>query len=165
MVDLLALALQAVDDEDARRVLADAIEEAGWDDERARSLGGFAGRPLGVDPWRELLRSGMPFPARAVVAVLLFGGWDDEPWPVGVAAGYTPWPTIANASGETLDQIANALFGVDRIPPEETDAALRERCRALLQRLRPHEDPAALVFDPERPDRFVFDYRQRGGNG
>ena len=34
MADLLALARQAIDDEDARVVLSDAIEETGWWDDR-----------------------------------------------------------------------------------------------------------------------------------
>lgn len=74
---LLSLALQAVDDEDARVVLGDAIEESGWTPPARLPSGPYAiEEALGMrtewpDAW-----------ALAVAAVLLFGDWSTEMWPV-----------------------------------------------------------------------------------
>lgn len=86
---ILALALQACDDPDAREVLHDAIEESGWRasipyPEQATP----AGRWLALHSWwvddgdRPLNRDH----CRAIAAVLLFRDWSTEMWPVAACA-------------------------------------------------------------------------------
>ena len=82
---LCALALAAIDDDDARVVLADAIEESGWCDDRAvMFVHGVTWRS--VDPpfdstwFAETLKPGPGLVGestltRAIAAVLLFGLW------------------------------------------------------------------------------------------
>lgn len=70
-------------------------------------------------------------------------------------------PTIETATGETLDRLAemnglrrdlNADFGSVDLRTGmavETDDQLRERCRALLDRMRPGGGPGALILREE----------------
>lgn len=98
-VDLLPLALAAIEDADSRAVLADALEESGWctrangiavhtlmyqpdyqhpaewDGKRVREW--FS---IGFDLARQGFNTGDEF-LRAIAAVLLFGAWSDEMWP------------------------------------------------------------------------------------
>jgi len=71
---LLALALNAIDDADARLVLSDAIEEARWRNARLERLGAIVPIHLGRDLGQQ--------DAIAVAAVLLFGTWSKKPWPI-----------------------------------------------------------------------------------
>lgn len=70
--DLLPLALAAIEDADARLVLADALEESGWWDDR-------------LDAFLYAFRAGISTEsdAAAIAAVMLFGGWSEDMWPAG----------------------------------------------------------------------------------
>lgn len=89
---LCALALAAHDDLDARPVLADAVEQSGWWDDR-------------LDQWMERAPAGAPvwggaYRANAIAAVLLFGDWPEE------------WPLAAECSfAETDDELRSRLLG------------------------------------------------------
>lgn len=86
---LCALALAAIDDAETRQVLADAIEETGWWDERAegtdwiKSGGGSTRIWSTADGGWVMVRRGDRglFFSRAIAAVLLFGGWPTS-WPL-----------------------------------------------------------------------------------
>lgn len=82
-VDLLPLALAAIEDADARLVLADAIEENGWWDERAWAVLPLI--PWGSDGARRWIA--LPDAPRAFAGVLLFGAWSTEMWPAADQAG------------------------------------------------------------------------------
>lgn len=97
---LLPLALQAIDDPDARVVLADALLESGWWDERVwtvlygphLSLVGINAESL-RRTWITLSSDRLPL---AVAAVLLFGDWQTTrwsgvPWVPGPELGLTGW--------------------------------------------------------------------------
>lgn len=102
--DLLPLAVQALEDADARVVLCDAIQEAAWFDPRVMQIvypmapyppHGFRSQSarLAHKRNRDLFKTGFPIYfagfvaaptptfARAVAAVLLFGGWRQRKWP------------------------------------------------------------------------------------
>lgn len=79
--DLLPLALAAIEDTDARLVLADALEESGWWDHRLRyglSSGDDREQWIAMLSWPGALGGEH---AMGIAAVLLFGGWSTEMWP------------------------------------------------------------------------------------
>lgn len=93
---LCALALAAIDDADARIVLADAIEESGWwhpvlTEPRDPTTGLRMGmRMVGQIPWQDreefigaiqMSALGLGTRCRAIAAVLLFGSWPTS-WPL-----------------------------------------------------------------------------------
>lgn len=85
---LLPLALEAMTSPDACEVLEDAIQESGWSDwTRVARLLWFDGE---VRKWEDYVAERTCFPgriitrttARAIAAVLLFGSWSEERWPL-----------------------------------------------------------------------------------
>ena len=79
---LLKLALQALKDTEARAVLGDALEEAGWNDRRAVVLA-FEGEPAKGTGYHFRAEALAKFGAgvRAIVAALMFGVWPSR-WPL-----------------------------------------------------------------------------------
>lgn len=85
------LAVQAIEDPDARVILGDLIMENGWSDERVASLVYQGGRQWhgsaidrevtgSVDWFAANAAQITPTFARAVASVLLFKEWSTKPW-------------------------------------------------------------------------------------
>jgi hypothetical protein len=115
--DLLPLALRAIDDPDARLVLADVLLETGWWDERL-TRPGFRwespnGLPEGVhffpDKDRGMTKGTMSATrARGIATVLLFGGWSDTMWPV-VERAKRPLSALAQLWGREIEAESSRL--------------------------------------------------------
>lgn len=120
MADLLALALRAIDDADARVVLADVLLETDWWDDRLTKPG-FTLRaharalPDGVHFFKTTAspHKVSATRARAIAAVLLFGEWSTAMWP-GVVPAYTPPPTA-----QEILRHAYAAVGISELAYQE----------------------------------------------
>jgi hypothetical protein len=160
---LLQLALQAIDDADARVVLGDALLVSEWDDSLVWETHWYLTDPCpahgprlwsDADVTEDTISDGgihhRRDHAKAVAAALLFGNWPTS-WPLAEANATAVQVSRAlsqffpdTATGEELDALAEQLFGLQRIvvPPggsgdSETDVELRERCLARLRALNP----------------------------
>lgn len=121
-MNLLPLALQAVDDPDALPVLGDAVIESGWDDEAQYPLEPYAliaPRLLGSpdQPTREW--------AWAIVAVLLFKDWQTTPWPAPRLSVPQEWIRSIEGSYhfESDDELRERIRGM--AIPESRSGQLR----------------------------------------
>jgi len=87
------LALQAIDDTEARVVLADSVIETGFQSDAAEELCSI--RPVQVDGvvyrFRPEAMAGFALGCRAIAAVLLFGDWPTA-WPLAAACHEIEWP-------------------------------------------------------------------------
>lgn len=136
--DLMPLALAAIDDAEARLVLADAIEESGWWDDRAWAV--LPLLPWGSDGQRRWLA--LPSSPIALAAVLLFGGWSTEMWPA------------ARRCLEPIDE--RVLRAVQRVFAREATELMLARSRAAMA-----TNPR-LVLMPRRTPRPVSAWDPHG---
>lgn len=133
--ELLTLALRACEDRDAQQVLGDAVLDSGWSDERVTLLlternrywlydsGDQAvsyrtrTRDRGTNLSRKNARNPTRRWCRAVAAVLLFGGWSMERWPIrsrcGVEHGISRFDGL-DAWIPMQHSGPGTLFGIDR---------------------------------------------------
>lgn len=108
MIDLLPLALRACTELDAQPVLGDAVLESGWYDQRVMELvlgyrNGYERHWGGwPDRWKQLTadrlygrflrRAAKPDRrwCRAVSAIMMFGSWSAEMWPISERVRIAP---------------------------------------------------------------------------
>jgi hypothetical protein len=149
--DLLQLALRACHDHTAQPVLGDAVLESGWADARVTWLttaSGYSRKWLRSDERpdcyvitrtikratnisRKRAAKASRRWCRAVAAVLLFGGWSNERWPIERLhepgfSGLDAWlPSAFDALGLSEMSHPGSWLGVNRTPAARFGMASR----------------------------------------